>query len=1081
MPNPIVISRKYTKEELSTDIKPTIIVGLGGTGGDILLRIRKKFCEKYGNLSDFPIVNYLWIDTDTTENNVGAGIFTDQIRFGKHEKIIATVPDTTTYTNNLNQHPHIKEWFYPSLSKLQTVNEGCGQIRAYSRLCFYHNYGKIRNAISDALGRVNDNKNVKEVYDRYKLTVDTAKQQVIVVCSIAGGTGSGMFLDVAFLLKNLLAATGGITSVGYLLLPGLFNPREDRIFANGYAALKELNYYTHEHPYEPMWPDTPRQFIPSPPFNYTYLVERENMLNRSVTFNTRQVVFDMLADNIFKDFSQGEFANQKRSVRVNLDQYLYSLYGFSLRDEQGEETISQTFPTRFSSLGMASITVPADHIEQACAYKLATEVVSHWGNHSNSDFNAALLSNVVQREILPKIEMCEGKSEDVDGQPVQRNDIQKYLMEAGENIGQNLASLIETEISKAVSDADQGVHTQRKQGMAQFLRAAADREIAKLNKEPHDPQQRGDYSRAIYFNKGKLIKKSREALHVEIEAIINQQHQSVGYAIALLRQVIITLQDVNSDYIVKFERMRDVDRTTIENARKQLDDVLSQTAKDERKLFLLPGQKNDALEADRKKFQEKATAYLVAVLIAQVRQAALEVCKEMVAYISGVEITNDTPSGLIGELFDLAGHIDELKIGLDERYKHFSAVADQGLSLFLYDRADIEDEYYPRYLGKGDIARQRVEAIGDQVLLELRTSVMELPALIRKEGLDKIQSRIAQLSRNPFRDIRKDFDVIDTFYKKYPDEADRKARLRTVYENATFWLKGGYHANSFQAKPEQKKLLVGIPEDATDRVRKDDFKKLVSQVCTSGDTTVSFYDVPDRSEIIFYSEIGGIPVNWVSTLNENRRHYLLKQGEGEELHTDKSESKFKDICLLTDDERKDVEEAHECFLLGVMFGDIKPEADKLGVIRYSLMEDSGIGIKRRVVLGIEARAISELTANTKLRSTTIEGLRERVHHLRQPLTSLTRFNALLIWYFTHVYPENIIEGIDGIERREQSHSCRAVFNEITKVAEEIRSQGSVIRAQAEELTKSALKDIDSFTEKLADGKRSLKLDQLLSE
>jgi hypothetical protein len=1079
MPNQIIIRGKYEEKLLNADIKPTVIIGLGGTGGDVLLRIRKRFCERYGSLSDFPIVSYLWIDTDATENHVGAGIFAEQIRFGSHEKIMATVPDTTVYTNHLNQHPHIKEWFYPGLSKLQTVNEGCGQIRAYSRLSFYHHYNGIRNAISDALVRVSDNKRTQEVYDRYRLTVDVTKPQVMVVYSVAGGTGSGMFLDVAFLVKNLCEGKGGVTSIGYVLLPGLFNPREDRVFANGYAALKELNYYIHEHSYTPMWPDMGRKSIPSPPFNYTYLIERENTANRSVTFDTRQMVFEMVADNIFKDFTQGEFANSKRSVRVNLDQHLYNFVAFDLRDELGQEAISQAFPTRYSSLGMASISVPADNIEQACAYKLASEVVAHWGNLEKSEFNAAVLSGVVQKEVLPKIRMCEGKSEGVDGLLIQRNDIQRQLMEAGENIGQSLVNLIHSEIAQAVNDADQGVHTQRQQGMAQFLRAAADRELAKLNKDPLDPQQRGDYSRTIHFNKESLIKKSREALRGELEVIINQQHQSVGYAIALLRQVVNILNDVNSDYIVKFEKMRDTDRTRIENTRSELDDVLAQTAKDERKTFLLPGQKRDALEADRKKFQEKANAYLVAVLMAQVREAALEVCKAMVSHIGGVDGGAGDTGGLIGELFVLGGHIAELKKGLDERYKHFSEVRDQGLSLQLYDKEDIEERYYPRYIGKGDDARRQIETIGDQVLQELGTSVMDLPALIRKEGMEKIQARITELSRIPFKEIRKDFDVIDTLYKKYPDEVDRLARVRTVYENARFWLKGGYHANSYRLNSEQQKLLVGHPAETADMTRLDDFKRLVEKVRQAGDPTISFYPVPERSEIIFYSEVGGIPVNWIGSLNESRRLYLLKQGEGVELHTDKAESNFEDLSILTDDERQDVEEAHECFLLGVIFGEIVPEADRLGLVRYSWMEDSGIGLKRRVVLGMEARAIAELTVNSKIRKTLIERIKEREQSVRSELGWLARFNALLIWYFENVYPEKSIPGIEGIEYKDQSHSCRAVFKQISAITREVEIQERNkpgAKAQAKSLTENSLRNIENFTVKLVDGKRSLDWD-----
>src|SRR5918997_3442574 len=146
----IIRGKSEAREWTDAPVKPTIIIGIGGSGGDVLLRVRKRFFERYGSLSQFPIVSYLWLDTDATEKEVGAGVFTEQIAFTNNEKIMTVVPDTTTITGDLNNHPHVKSWFYPGLSKLKTMTEGAGQIRAYSRLGFFAHYPKIRNAIINA-------------------------------------------------------------------------------------------------------------------------------------------------------------------------------------------------------------------------------------------------------------------------------------------------------------------------------------------------------------------------------------------------------------------------------------------------------------------------------------------------------------------------------------------------------------------------------------------------------------------------------------------------------------------------------------------------------------------------------------------------------------------------------------------------------------------------------------------------------------------------------------------------------------------------------------------------------------------
>ena len=67
-------------------LSPTLIIGLGGTGGDILLRIRKKFFEKFGSVDEFPIVSYLWFDTDKNYKDVGAKQFARKVDFSRNRR-----------------------------------------------------------------------------------------------------------------------------------------------------------------------------------------------------------------------------------------------------------------------------------------------------------------------------------------------------------------------------------------------------------------------------------------------------------------------------------------------------------------------------------------------------------------------------------------------------------------------------------------------------------------------------------------------------------------------------------------------------------------------------------------------------------------------------------------------------------------------------------------------------------------------------------------------------------------------------------------------------------------------------------
>src|SRR4051812_43125163 len=49
-------------------VAPTVLIGLGGTGKDVLLRVRRMFYERHGLRADggvgYPVIGYLALDTD---------------------------------------------------------------------------------------------------------------------------------------------------------------------------------------------------------------------------------------------------------------------------------------------------------------------------------------------------------------------------------------------------------------------------------------------------------------------------------------------------------------------------------------------------------------------------------------------------------------------------------------------------------------------------------------------------------------------------------------------------------------------------------------------------------------------------------------------------------------------------------------------------------------------------------------------------------------------------------------------------------------------------------------------------------
>ncbi len=76
--------------------------------------------------------------------------------------------------------------------------------------------------------------------------------------------------------------------------------------ANSYALLKELNYYQFgvSH-FNAEWTRGTTSKVPIPPFDYCYVFDNQNAAGQVTGGQpgSQELVFELLADSIFKDFS----------------------------------------------------------------------------------------------------------------------------------------------------------------------------------------------------------------------------------------------------------------------------------------------------------------------------------------------------------------------------------------------------------------------------------------------------------------------------------------------------------------------------------------------------------------------------------------------------------------------------------------------------------------------------------------------------------------------------------------------------------------------------------------------------------
>jgi hypothetical protein len=1058
-------------------IRPTIIIGMGGTGGDVIMRVRRRFYETYGSLAEFPIVSYLWLDTDRSEKHILAKEIRDFVRLTDTERLMLTINDTTSITQNLKEpnYAHVDKWWYPGLNALGQMNEGAGQIRAYSRLAFFHHYQAIRTAIIDANTKVRDPL-AQDVMMKSPVLKDlgllaqvdfNSPTNVVLVCSIAGGTGSGMMMDVSFLVKEIFQE-GNVTTCAYLVFPDHFGTvTNERMKANSYALLKELNHYQYGVPhFEAEWNRGNNLKVAIPPFDYCYIFDNQNAAGQvsGGQPGSQNLIFELLADSIFKDFAQGEFADHKRSARINLKQYMNKTFDYE------HPRFKQRFIQRYGSLGMSSIQVPHARIITACAYKLAAEVVDRWGGLSATQFNDADLPRFVSEDVLPKLRLVENDS---------THDILFALLDAGgtadpdKGKARGLLDELNSWRQNKLIEVERGVHRQKNQNLRDWLDAAFKDQEKELLAEQvsNQTEQWGKFPRTIRANLEALLTRAQERMQKHIFELVDQKGQSLRYTEALLRELGQSLSKTISyfesklvdlqDHLVKRQKL--MQKRLTEIARQQ-----NRTNWDGRSGIIhkyLAERYFECLVGDT------ANPGLLRCLIQdRLYKDGIEFCKRLQPVIVGQQRADGSRTGgMQTQLAQLGRDLEQLRQDLLVGYGYFSQKEDLPHALVLYETTDIEKKFYPAF-----VTPQVVEEVSKAALARLERTVTGLSVDLAAGKSDSWKRALLAEGRQKFWGIKHDFHVLRVLFKDL-DDTTRVNHLRQIYSRSAYWAtRSGIHG-TFRLPPEQVHIMVGIPGatpgmDPGLRSELEGYSSQLKQIVgreLKGD--VNFYPVPEGSELIFYQEAGGFPLNYCARMADLRESYLKLYTAGEPLHIDCRDKKFGDLMILTQEERQSLEEAYECHLLGCLFDILEFRAGE-----YLWMEKDGFQMRPHP-LGDTFMLRLKLSTHEPTRQKLMTILRDRRGALlsSQNEEDIARYAAILEWYKQDAWGDSWGKKTDESELPfEQMMTIRVVKSELDAIADTplVRKLGN---DKFGELVQAAYEQRDQIFKARPDGKLAL--------
>lgn len=364
-----------------------LIIGSGGIGGKSVTKLKSEIYKRF----EIPEgkekpdnVEFLYLDSDTNELNNscnkdinGIGLNSDDL-CPIYDPAAGGLFKLHDWYNKLKDYQ--KKWYNPNLSPTLS-GRGAGGVRQASRYLMTSD-GAFHKIVENIERKLNS------------LMEDTltegAKIRVFLIAGIGGGTGSGSFIDLGYIIREIIRENGyssRFEMIGCLYLPDVYEVSgagKYKIMENGYAALKELDYFMNVENLE------------DGGFNMQYLT------NFEVT-NPKTNVFDNCILMTGSKDGVGAIVHSESTAINTLTDFIIDL--ITRTDKVGEKFLIDSFldnePTHlevalnqmintpmnanfsYMAIGASSIVLPFEQITCYLGYKTMERVNTLWDKEPN--------------------------------------------------------------------------------------------------------------------------------------------------------------------------------------------------------------------------------------------------------------------------------------------------------------------------------------------------------------------------------------------------------------------------------------------------------------------------------------------------------------------------------------------------------------------------------------------------------------------------------------------------------------------------------------------------------------------------
>lgn len=991
-----------SSDNAAQQARPALLIGLGGTGKQVLLNLRRMFYDHYGTTT-LPHLGHLWIDTDTRSRGIDGeelDFLLKEVDFEEKEKVGTQLEraDLANYYAHPHDYPHVFGWFDLDLKKHGEIKDGAGQIRSFGRLAFVHHYKDIKTTVRAQVDRITSVAAQNQSAREFEMAVDVSNWDAWVIFSVAGGTGSGMFLDMVFALRSL---NPNLNIRGILVLPSIFSSDTSlKIYGNAYAALMELEHYNYAkagpgtdggeglHLFRPVWTrddyDQAGNGLRGPVFDACYILgNRPRSGAGGVDIADKNAYCEMLAEFLFIEYGGRDdaLAMQWRGARSNYTNALTSTVSHGY--EFDGQPFRETWSVAYSSFGLSKLFIPVDRVYTQCIHRLALDLIDHWTRPVDPprDLDRELKERLMpslgvadegnRHQILEAIDWSGNRGERLSGQVRQRtaDKLQQWSADPGRD---DLGQLIQVWYRKEMLD-----------GLLLRSDAAVDRW--------------GGMATTINQNAEQHFKKVRAALDELIRDQLDRPERRFDSTRELLRRLNDELGHQEARFLEQETKTRGAGARIEE-------EIASRLA------WLQDGGSSFTRRTIIKVVAEFIERRLLAELRAQVYGEAAQLVRRLREHIGKGETIKDAQdqeviveSGLLKQVTDLREDLlRKLRPRVQERFDAFRKPMSALINQNLYDEADFQRVY----------TTERDQPIGQGFLGECERGFYEeyagrgvgslwaLRQVLAQQGVDRLLRLLLTFTRQRTRYMEdRSASAIRRLSERYPPtSAQYQAAVRRLLDFSQPWLAEPTH----HLAPNLLEHLVSDawiareedPHSDLHRHFDDSLARLTTGQLNRAATA------PDR--VYAGTELAAFPLCAIPDVHDYRdKAYLPRLQKGEVLHIDLAYEKFQDLMPKTPDELRLQLRALKALIQGVL----------LRIIDYDDDDDLSLGqppayhftsqaalFPQRVVLGTFPLALRKLAARNNSRA-----LEEIEHEVARRVDAFreaprARWVALLLFF-----------------------------------------------------------------------------------